>query len=114
MLRTGICPDKLNIAKVIPIFKEDDPYYLKIIDPISLLPTISKVLETIILSQLSSYFNESKLCFYNQYEFRPKPSTEFAALELLDILVNHMDKYEVPINIFLDLSKAFDTIDHNI
>ena len=41
-------------------------------------------------------------------------STEFAALEFVDRIINHMDNYEVPINIFLDLSKAFDTIDHNI
>ena len=41
-------------------------------------------------------------------------NTEFAALELVDRIINHMDEYEVPINIFLDLSKAFYTIDHNI
>ena len=41
-------------------------------------------------------------------------TAQFAALELIDRIINHMDKYEVPINIFLDLSKAFDTIDHNI
>ena len=46
--------------------------------------------------------------------FRPKHCTEYAALELVDLIINHMDKNEVPINIFLDLSKAFDTIDHNI
>ena len=46
--------------------------------------------------------------------FRPKHCTEYAALELVDIIINHMEKNEVPINMFLDLSKAFDTIDHNI
>ena len=50
----------------------------------------------------------------NQYAFSPKHCTEYAALELVDRIINHMDKNEVPINIFLDLSKAFDTIDHNI
>ena len=114
VLSTGIFPDKLKIAKVIPIFKKDDPTLFKNYRPIYLLPTISKVLEKIIFTQLSSYFNEAKLFFDNQYGFRPKHSTEFAALELVDRIINHMDKYEVPINIFLDLTKAFDTIDHNI
>ena len=54
------------------------------------------------------------LFFPNQYGFRPKHSTEYAALELIDRIINKMDKNEIPIDIFLDLSKAFDTIDHTI
>ena len=105
---------QLKIAKVIPLFKKDDPKLLKNYRPISLLPTISKVIEKIIFTQLSTYFNENKLIFDNQYGFRPKHSTEYAALELVDRIITHMDNKEVPINIFLDLSKAFDTIDHTI
>ena len=114
VLNTGIFLDKLKIAKVIQIFKKGDPTLFKNYRPISLLPTISKVLEKIIFTQLSSYLNEAKLFFDNQYGFRPKHCTEYAALELVDKIINHMDKNEVPINIFLDLSKAFDTIGHNI
>ena len=91
-----------------------DPTLFKNYRLISLLTTISKILEKIIFTQLSSYFNEAKLFFYNQYGFRPKHCSEYAALELVDRIINHMDKNEVPINIFLDLSKAFDTIDYNI
>ena len=50
----------------------------------------------------------------NLYGFRPKHLTEYAALELVDRIINDMNKKEVPINIFLDLSKAFDIIDHTI
>ena len=114
MLNTGIFPDELKIAKVIPIFKKDDPTLFKNYRPISLLPTIAKVIEKIFFSQLSSYFNDTKLLFDNQYGFRPNHSTEYAALELVDRIVMQMDKNDVPINIFLDLSKAFDTIDHTI
>ena len=114
VLNTGIFPDELKIAKVIPLFKKDDPKLLTNYRPISLLPTISKVIEKIIFTQLSTYFNENKLIFDNQYGFRPKHSTEYAALELVDRIITHMDNKEVPINIFLDLSKAFDTIDHTI
>ena len=63
VLSTGIFPDKLKIAKVIPIFKKDDATLFNNYKPISLLPTISKVLENIIFAQLSSYFNEAKLFF---------------------------------------------------
>ena len=114
VLNTGIFPDELKIAKVIPLFKKDDPKLLKNYRPIYLRPTISKVIEKIIFTQLSTYFNENKLIFDNQYGFRPKHSTEYAALELVDRIITHMDNKEVPINIFLDLSKAFDTIDHTI
>ena len=114
MLNTGTFPDKLKIAKVIPIFKKGDPSLFENYRPISLLPAISKVLEKIIALQLSSYFEKNKLLFDNQYGFRPKHSTEHAALELIDRIINKMDTNEIPLNIFLDLSKAFDTIDHTI
>ena len=114
VLNTGIFPDKLKIAKVIPIYKKGDPQLFENYRPISLLPTISKVLEKIIHKQLSSYFEEYGLFFPNQYGFRPKHSTEYAALELIDRIINKMDLNEIPIDIFLDLSKAFDTIDHTI
>ena len=54
-------------------------------------------------------------CLFDyQYGFRPKHSTEHAALELIDRIINKMDTNEIPLNIFLDLSKAFDAIDHTI
>ena len=114
VLNTGTFPDKLKIAKVVPIFKKGDPSLFENYRPISLLPAISKVLEKIIAIQLSTYFEENKLLFDNQYGFRTKHSTEHAALELIDIIINTMDTNEIPLNIFLDLSKAFDTIDHTI
>ena len=81
---------------------------------ITLLPAISKVSETIIALQLSSNFEKNKLLFDNKYGFRPKHCTEHAALELIDRIINKMDINEIPLNICLDLSKAFDTIDHTI
>ena len=114
VLCTGMFPDKLKIAKVIPIHKKGDATVFNNYRPISLLPAISKVLEKIIYDQLSCYLNDSKLLFNNQYGFRSMHSTEFAALELIDRIITQMDKDELPINIYLDLSKAFDTIDHSI
>ena len=63
VLNTGIFPDKLKIAKVIPIYKKGDPQLFENYRPTSLLPTISKVLEKIIHKQLSSYFEEYGIFF---------------------------------------------------
>ena len=82
--------------------------------PISLLHVISKVIEKIIYTQLSLYFESNKLFSDSQYGFRPNHSTEQATLELIDRVISAMDNNDVPIGIFLDLSKAFDTIDHAI
>ena len=114
VLSNGIFPDKLKIAKVVPIFKKGDCALTNNYRPISLLPVISKVIEKIIYNQLSLYFESNKLFFDSQYGFRPNHSTEQATLELTDRIISAMDNNDVPIGIFLDLSKAFDTIDHTI
>ena len=114
MLLTGIFPDKLKIAKVIPLYKKDDETIFDNYRPISLLPTISKVFEKVIFKQLFNYFTTNKLFFSSQYGFRSDHSTEFAVLEIIDRLISHMDYKETPFNIYLDLSKAFDTLDHDI
>ena len=64
--------------------------------------------------QLHEYFTQHKLYYDSQYGFRPKHSTEFAALEIVDRIATKLDQNEIPQNIYLDLSKAFDTLNHNI
>ena len=114
VLHTGAFPDKLKIAKVIPIFKKGETTAFNNYRPISLLPVISKVIEKIMFNQLSLYLENSRLLSGSQYGFRPKHSTEYAAIEVVDRLITQMDINNTPINIYLDLSKAFDTIDHSI
>ena len=114
MFSTGIFPNKLKIAKIIPIFKKDDDKVFNNYRPISLLPVISKIFEKAMFIQVYDYFQDEKLFYASQYGFRKGHSTEYAALEIVDRIMNDMDKGLVPINIYLDLSKAFDTIDHNI
>ncbi len=80
----------------------------------SLLPAISKCFEKVIFLQIYNFFQEKKLLYCAQYGFRTEHSREFAALELVDKIILNMDKMETPIGIFLDLSKAFDTLDHEI
>ena len=114
MLNTGIYPDELKIAKIKPIFKKGDNKDFTNYRPISLLPSISKIFERVIYNQLYSYFNDNKLFFTSQYGFRKEHSTELACIEIVDRIIQKLDKNEIPINIYLDLSKAFDTLNHDI
>ena len=113
-LNSGIFPDKLKLAKVIPIHKKDKKEDVENYRPISLLPAISKIFEKVVFNQLYEYFCTNNLFFQHQYGFRKKHSTNHAILELVDRILSEMDKGNNPITVFLDLSKAFDTLDHNI
>ena len=113
-LFTGIFPDSLKIAKILPIFKKGDPSYIGNYRPISLLPAISKVFEKVVFIQIYEYFNSNNLLFKSQYGFRANHSTELAGIEFVDKILHYLDDQHTPISIFLDLSKAFDTLDRDI
>lgn len=116
-IQTGIFPDALKIAKVKPLYKKGDSSLLNNYRPISLLPTISKVFERVIYIQLYDYFNSNNLLVDQQYGFRSLHSTELASVKLIDSLLSDMDNLKsnkTPITIFLDLSKAFDTLNFDI
>lgn len=114
MITTGIFPDKLKIAKVIPIYKKDDETLFTNYRPISILPSLSKIFEKVIYKQLYAFFQEKNLFYNAQYGFREGHSTDYAALEFVDRLMLDMDNNNTPLSIFIDLSKAFDTLNHQI
>ena len=111
---TGIFPEKLKIAKVIPLFKKDDRLNMDNYRPISILPAISKIFERVVYNQLYEYFSHNKLFYEGQYGFRGDHSTELANIELTDRIISALDEKKLPLTIFMDLSKAFDTLDHEI
>ena len=115
-LNTGIFPDKLKIAKVIPVHKDPllDRNMLNNYRPISILPSISKIFERVAYNQLYSYFSDNNIFYKSQYGFRKTHSTESAALELVNRIHEYLDKNLTPLAIYMDLSKAFDTINHEI
>ena len=114
-LTSGIFPNSLKIAKVTPIFKKENSKLITNYRPISVLPGISKIFESVIHEQLSEYFIANDLFCPQQYCFRKKTSsTELAALELLDRVLGQLDKHKIPINFHIDLSKAFDSLRHDI
>ena len=110
----GQFPDILKIARVTPVFKKDDMHKLDNFRPVSVLSSVSKVFEKVLFSQIYKYFQDKKLFHGSQYGFRANHSTELAASEFTDRILVEMDQGRTPLSIFLDLSKAFDTIDHNI
>ena len=113
-LVTGIFPEKLKIAKVSPFFKKYDITIMDNYRPVSLLTATSKVFEKVVFTQLYEYFDKNCLFYSNQYGFRKLHSTELAGLELTDRILKDIDERNVSLAIFMDLSKAFDTLDHQI
>ncbi len=115
-LDKGIFPDKLKIAKIIPIYKSLDPTLQKNYRPVSLLPTFSKIYEKVMFNKLLSYLNSNNMFYKHQYGFRPNCSTIHPILHLLNECAsssNAIPKAPV-LSILCDLSKAFDVIDHKI
>ena len=113
-LHCGIFPEALKLAKVIPLYKKNERCLFDNYRPISLLLSLSKVFEKVVHNQVLEYMTSQKFFYSNQYGFRPKHSTETAILELTDRLLKLLDEDKVPFTIFMDLSKAFDTLDHKI
>ena len=114
MLNTGIFPSQLKISKVITLYKAHDETLSSNYRPIALLPSVSKILENVMLDQISNYFINNNLLSMQQYGFRAKHSTEFAALNLVDHLTYKLGNGLIPSNIYIDLSKAFNTLIHDI
>ena len=110
----GIFPSKMKLAEVIPLYKGKE--HDKVINyrPISLLITISKLLEKIIYKRLYLFLEKNKLLFESQYGFQSKQSREHAVMEMVSRLLQARDAKMKSTGIFLDLSKAFDTLDHDI
>ena len=113
-INTGLFPDQLKIAKVVLIFKKKDNMNIENYLSISLLSSISKIFEKIAYNQIYAYLTDNNILYQSQYGFHIKHSTEYAALELTDQIMSSLNQSNTPIAIFLDLSKAFDTLDHSI
>ncbi|CAB4023601.1 Hypothetical predicted protein, partial [Paramuricea clavata] len=107
-------PGEWKKAKVTPLYKNGAKSDPKKFRPISVLPVVSKVHERLIHNQLASYFDENNLLCRSQSGFRKKHSTETAVTHFADQILMGMDKGLVTGAVFIDLAKAFDTIDHDV
>lgn len=109
-LESGVFPSVFKKALVHPIYKSGDRYSVNNYRPIAVLTTFSKILEKILSKRLLNYLNSQDIIARNQYGFRSGKSTEDAVLELTNTVANNVKNKVKTIAIFLDLSKAFDTI----
>ena len=113
-LSTGIVPDQLKIARVVPIHKKESKDAFNNYRPISVLPGFSKILERLVFNRCISFLNKHKILYDDQFGFRPKYSTNMAIIKLIDKIVQATNNDEITAGLFLDLSKAFDTIKYDI
>ena len=107
-------PDVLKIARVCPLFKNGIKSESQNYRPISVLPSFSKIFEKVISCRLTNYLAKNDILTAAQFGFRKNHSCYMALLDLYDKISLAGDRDEFAIGIFIDLSKAFDTINHNI
>ena len=113
-LKKGIFPNALKQSKVIPIYKGGDPELCDNYRPISLLNSISKILEKIVAVQLVNHLELNNLLNKFQFGFQKGKSTEQILLLVIDYISKAINEGEYCIGIFLDLKKAFDVCSHPI
>jgi exonuclease III len=112
--KEGVFPNKLKIAKIVPIFKKDDKCHLSNYRPISILSVFSKLYEKLMYIKLYSHFVRNNLLYKRQFGFQSNCSTEHAMVDLVNLLTKSLDVNLFSIGVFIDLSKAFDTVNHEI
>ena len=111
-LRLGIVPERWNHSRVTPIFKDGDRSASCNYRPISVIPAIMKVYESLIHHQLYNHLDMFNLLTPDQSGFRPGHSTQTCLIEVTDYLLQNMDDGMFTGAVFLDIKKAFDTVHH--
>lgn len=110
----GHFPDQLKVAMVTLLFKKGDRSVMGNYRPISILPALSKVFEAAMYSKLLSFFNSCKLFNTSQHGYLKNRSIETAIYSFTQKIMDALEDKKMPLGIFLDLTKAFDSIDHSI
>ena len=112
---TSSCfPDQFKKAKVIPLFKSGDRLSPRNYRPVAILPVWSKLLERAVFVQIIEYFESNNLLHANHHGFRAHHNTTTALLQMYDTWVEAMDRGEASGVVLLDMSAAFDMVDHNL
>ena len=113
-IETGIVPDILKVSQISPVCKGGDATDPSNYRPIATLSPFSKVLERLVYNQLYSFIDKHQILYKYQFGFGKGYSTEQAILEITDNLKLATDKGQITCGLFLELSKAFDTVNHKI
>ena len=110
----GVFPNNLKIAKVVPIFKSGNSEIPTNYRPISVLTYLSKIFEKVLYGRLNNYFTKNNLLTQQQYGFRNNHATSLAITDLYENLLHNLDNKLISCAVFLDLRKAFDSVNHSI
>ena len=102
------------MSKIIPIFKADDETEPNNYMPISLPSNFKRIFEKLMYKRTKVFINEEDLLYRSQYEFREEHSTQQAIIDIANTIQSNMDKSLFSCGVFIDLKKAFDTVDHAI
>ena len=113
-LTSGYFPQKFKIAKIVPIYKDSDQHEFNNYRPISLLSSLSRLLESIVSYQLTAFADAFNIFYKHQYGFRAKHSIVHPLLHFTDNVFKALNEGNINISIFVDLKKAFDTVDYKI
>ena len=107
-------PSSWKVAKIIPLFKKDDPLQPKNYRPVALLPILSKILERVVFKQVVSYLTENNLIHPSHHGSRSGHSTTTAIIEMYDKWIQGVENNEMSAVMMLDLSAAFDLVNHKL
>jgi hypothetical protein len=110
----GFFPEYLKLAKVIPLYKTGDSASFSNYRPVSVLPLFSKILERLMYNRILNFIHKHKILYDYQFGFRGNHSTNMALTILMDKITSAIDNGEFVIGVFIDLQKAFDTVNHEI
>ena len=113
-LSIGYFPDLLKIARVVPIFKSGNSKIISNYRPISILPYISKIIEKIIYNRLSNYLTKYNLLTFSLHGFSASSSTTTALVDVMSYINTAVSNKEYCIALYMDISKAFDCVNHKI
>ena len=113
-MTSGVFPEAMKIADMVPLYKSKSRYEVENYRPISLLLTISKLLEKLIYGRVYDFLISSNQLYKSQYSFQKDHACEHAVGEFISEVVKNCQLGNIMVGIFLDLSKAFDTLEHPV
>ena len=113
-IRTGVFPSRWKVALVVPLHKSGDVSAAKIFRPISLLSLLSKIAERVVCNQLSAYLRDNNILSDAQFAYRCGHSVEDALVDAVEWVAKRIDSGHLVSITALDLSKAFDSVDHGL
>ena len=110
----GAFPKDFKVAKVIPVYKKGDNQQCSNYRPISILSVFSKIFEKLVYERLIQFLDKNNILYSKQFGFRKGYSTDMALIEFVNNISLAFEDKKIILGLFLDLSKAFDSIDHDI